>query len=309
MRAKVSIIGAGNVGATTAQLIVYAGFADVVLFDIAEGMPQGKALDIAESCPLWNSSVSITGTNTYADTAHSDVIVITAGFPRKPGMNRDDLLHANADVIKKVTLETSRLSPESVIIVVTNPMDVMAQIAWKISGFSSKKVIGMGGVLDSSRFRTFVSMELGVSPEDVEAMVLGGHGDQMVPLPRFTTVKGMPITELLNKSKIDEIIQRTKNGGAEIVKLLKTGSAYYAPAASSCQMVKAILFDEKRVLPCSAYLDGEFGIKDVFVGVPVILGKNGVEKIVEFELTDKEDTLFHKSASAVKILVEKTADL
>ena len=309
MRAKVSIIGAGNVGATTAQLIVYAGFADVVLFDIAEGMPQGKALDIAESCPLWNSSVSITGTNTYADTAHSDVIVITAGFPRKPGMNRDDLLHANADVIKKVTLETSRLSPESVIIVVTNPMDVMAQIAWKISGFSSKKVIGMGGVLDSSRFRTFVSMELGVSPEDVEAMVLGGHGDQMVPLPRFTTVKGMPITELLNESKIYEIIQRTKNGGAEIVSLLKTGSAYYAPAAASCQMVKAIILDEKRVLPCSAYLDGEFGIKDVFVGVPVMLGENGIEKIVEFKLTDKEETLFHKSASAVKILVEKTADL
>ena len=245
----------------------------------------------------------------YADTAHSDVIVITAGFPRKPGMSRDDLLHANAEVIKKVTLETSRLSPESVIIVVTNPMDVMAQIAWKISGFSSKKVIGMGGVLDSSRFRTFISMELGVSPEDVEAMVLGGHGDQMVPLPRFTTVKGMPITELLNESKIDEIIQRTKNGGAEIVSLLKTGSAYYAPAASSCQMVKAIIFDEKRVLPCSAYLDGEFGIKDVFVGVPVMLGKNGVEKIVEFKLTDKEEALFHKSASAVKILVEKTADL
>jgi malate dehydrogenase len=309
MKAKVSIIGAGNVGATTAQLIAYAGFADVVLFDIAEGMPQGKALDIAESCPLWNSSASITGTNTYADTAHSDVIVITAGFPRKPGMSRDDLLHANADVIKKVTLETSRLSPESVIIVVTNPMDVMAQIAWKISGFSSKKVIGMGGVLDSSRFRTFVSMELGVSPEDVEAMVLGGHGDQMVPLPRFTTVKGMPITELLNKSKIDEIIQRTKNGGAEIVSLLKTGSAYYAPAASSCQMVKAIIFDEKRVLPCSAYLDGEFGIKDVFVGVPVMLGKNGVEKIVEFKLTNNEEILFNKSASAVKMLVEKTADL
>lgn len=309
MKAKVSIIGAGNVGATTAQLIAYAGFADVVLFDIAEGMPQGKALDIAESCPLWNSSSSITGTNNYADTAQSDVIVITAGFPRKPGMSRDDLLHANADVIKKVTLETSKLSPESVIIVVTNPMDVMAQIAWKISGFSSQKVIGMGGVLDSSRFRSFISMELGVSPEDVEAMVLGGHGDQMVPLPRFTTVKGMPVTELLNENKIDEIIQRTKNGGAEIVSLLKTGSAYYAPAASTCQMVKAIIFDEKRILPCSAYLDGEFGVKDVFVGVPVMLGENGVEKIVEFKLTDKEDRLFHKSVSAVKILIEKTADL
>jgi len=305
MKAKVSIIGAGNVGATTAQLIAYAGFADVVLFDIAEGMPQGKALDIAESCPLWNSSASITGTNTYEDTAHSEVIVITAGFPRKPGMSRDDLLHANADVIKKVTLETSRLSPESIIIVVTNPMDVMAQIAWKISGFSSKKVIGMGGVLDSSRFRTFVSMELGVSPGDVEAMVLGGHGDQMVPLPRFTTVKGIPITELLNESKIDEIIQRTKNGGAEIVSLLKTGSAYYAPAASSCQMVKAILFDEKRVLPCSAYLDGEYGISDLFAGVPVILGRDGVERIIELKLRDDEIDRLNKSASSVKTLVEK----
>lgn len=305
MKAKVSIIGAGNVGATTAQLIAYAGFADVVLFDIAEGMPQGKALDIAESCPLWNSSVSITGTNTYADTANSDIIVITAGFPRKPGMSRDDLLHANAEVIKKVTLETSRLSPESVIMVVTNPMDVMAQIAWKISGFSSHKVIGMGGVLDSSRFRTFVAMELGVSPVDVEAMVLGGHGDQMVPMPRFTTVKGIPIAELLDKSKIDEIIQRTKNGGAEIVSLLKTGSAYYAPAASSCQMVQAIIFDERRVLPCSAYLNGEYGISGIFVGVPVVLGQGGVKRIIELKLMDEEISRLVKSASSVRTMVEK----
>lgn len=309
MKAKVSIIGSGNVGATTAQLIAYAGFADVVLFDIAEGMPQGKALDIAEACPLWNSSVSVTGTNTYADTAQSDVIVITAGFPRKPGMSRDDLLHANADVIKKVTSETSRLSPESVIIVVTNPMDVMTQIALKVSGFSPKKVIGMGGVLDSSRLRTFISMELGVSPEDVEAIVLGGHGDQMVPLPRFTTVKGMPITELMDKDKIDEVMHRTRNGGAEIVSLLKTGSAYYAPAAASVQMAKSIILDEKRALPCSAYLNGEFGINNLFVGVPVILGKNGIEKILEFDLTDAEKTLFHKSASAVKILIEKIGNL
>lgn len=305
MKAKVSIIGAGNVGATTAQLIAYAGFADVVLFDIAEGMPQGKALDIAESCPLWNSSASIIGTNTYADTANSDIIVITAGFPRKPGMSRDDLLHANAEVIKKVTLETSRLSPESVIMVVTNPMDVMAQIAWKISGFSSHKVIGMGGVLDSSRFRTFVAMELGVSPVDVEAMVLGGHGDQMVPMPRFTTVKGIPIAELLDKSKIDAIIQRTKNGGAEIVSLLKTGSAYYAPAASSCQMVKAIIFDERRVLPCSAYLNGEYGISGIFVGVPVVLGQGGVKRIIELKLMDEEISRLVKSASSVRTMVEK----
>jgi len=309
MKAKISIIGAGNVGATTAQLIAYAGFADVVLFDITEGMPQGKALDIAEACPLWNSSVSVIGTNTYADTTHSDVVVITAGFPRKPGMSRDDLLHANADVIKKVTTETSRLSPDSVIIVVTNPMDIMAQIAWKISGFSTKKVIGMGGVLDSSRLRTFISMELGVSPEDVEAIVLGGHGDQMVPLPRFTTVKGIPITELLDKDRIDAIMHRTKNGGAEIVGLLKTGSAYYAPAAASCQMVKSIVLDERRTLPCSVYLNGEFGINNLFVGVPVTLGKNGVEKILEFGLTDDEKTLFHNSASAVKKLIEKIAEL
>ncbi len=309
MKAKVSIIGAGNVGATTAQLIAYSGFADVVLFDISEGVPQGKALDIAEACPLWNSSVTVTGTNKFTDTAHSDVVVITAGFPRKPGMSRDDLLHANADVIKKVTLEISRKSPECVIIVVTNPMDVMAQIALKISGFTSKKVIGMGGVLDSSRLRTFVSMELGVSPEDVEAIVLGGHGDQMVPMPRFTTVKGIPITELLSKNKIDEIMHRTKNGGAEIVSLLKTGSAYYAPAAASCQMVKSILFDEKRLLPCSAYLGGEFGINDIFVGVPVILGKNGIEKIVEFDLTPEEKALFYKSATAVSTLLEKIGDL
>jgi malate dehydrogenase len=309
MKARVSIIGAGNVGATTAQLIAYAGFADVVLFDITEGVPQGKALDIAEACPLWNSSVTVTGTNSFSDTAQSDAVVITAGFPRKPGMSRDDLLHANADVIKKVTFEISRMSPNCVIIVVTNPMDVMAQIALKISEFSSKKVIGMGGVLDSSRLRTFVSMELGVSPEDVEAIVLGGHGDQMVPLPRFTTVKGIPITELLSKNKIDEIMQRTKNGGAEIVSLLKTGSAYYAPAAASCQMVKSILFDEKRLLPCSAYLRGEFGINDIFVGVPVILGKNGIEKIVEFDLTPEEKTLFYKSATAVSTLLEKIGDL
>jgi malate dehydrogenase len=309
MKAKVSIIGAGNVGATTAQLIAYAGFADIVLFDITEGVPQGKALDIAEACPLWNSSVTVTGTNSFSDTAHSDAVVITAGFPRKPGMSRDDLLHANADVIKKVTLEISRMSPDCVIIVVTNPMDVMAQIALKISEFSSKKVIGMGGVLDSSRLRTFVSMELGVSPEDVEAIVLGGHGDQMVPLPRFTTVKGIPITELLSKGKIDEIMHRTKNGGAEIVSLLKTGSAYYAPAAASCQMVKSILFDEKRLLPCSAYLGGEFGINDIFVGVPVILGKNGIDKIVEFDLTPEEKTLFYKSATAVSTLLEKIGDL
>jgi malate dehydrogenase len=305
MKAKISIIGAGNVGATTAQLIAYAGFADVVLYDIAEGMPQGKALDIAEACPLWNSSVSVTGTNEYGDTAHSDVVVITAGFPRKPGMSRDDLLNANAEVIKGVTSEISRLSPESVVIVVTNPMDVMAHIAWKISGFSSKKVIGMGGVLDCARLRTFISLEMGVSPEDVEAIILGGHGDQMVPMPRFTTVKGIPITELLDKNRIDEIMLRAKNGGAEIVSLLKTGSAYYAPAAATCQMVKSIILDERRTLPCSAYLDGEYGVSGLFVGVPVVLGSDGVHRIVELGLTDEERVQLNGSASSVKTLVEK----
>jgi len=305
MKAKISIIGAGNVGATTAQLIAYAGFADVVLYDIAEGMPQGKALDIAEACPLWNSSVSVTGTNEYGDTAHSDVVVITAGFPRKPGMSRDDLLNANAEVIKGVTSEISRLSPESVVIVVTNPMDVMAHIAWKISGFSSKKVIGMGGVLDCARLRTFISLEMGVSPEDVEAIILGGHGDQMVPMPRFTTVKGIPITELLDKNRIDEIMLRAKNGGAEIVSLLKTGSAYYAPAAATCQMVKSIILDERRTLPCSTYLDGEYGVSGLFVGVPVVLGSGGVHRIVELGLTDEERVQLNGSASSVKTLVEK----
>ena len=296
-------------GATTAQLIAYIGIADVVLFDIAEGMPQGKALDISEACPLWNSSSKISGTNNFADTAKSDVIVITAGLARKPGMSRDDLLHANAEVIKKVTAETARLSPESVIIIVTNPMDIMAHIAWKTSGFPSRRVVGMGGVLDSSRLRTFISMELGVSAEDVEAIVLGGHGDQMVPMPRFTTVRGIPVTELLDKTRIDEIMQRTRNGGAEIVGLLKTGSAYYAPAAASCQMVKSIILDERRVLPCSALLKGEFGINDVFVGVPVILGKNGIEKIVTFELAEDEKKLFHSSVSAVRALIEKIGNI
>jgi malate dehydrogenase len=309
MRPKVSIIGAGNVGATTAQLLAYTGIADVVLFDIAEGMPQGKALDIAEACPLWNSSSVISGTNSFADTAKSDVIVITAGFARKPGMSRDDLLQANAEVIKKVTAETVRLSPESVLIVVTNPMDVMAHVAWKVSGFPSRRVVGMGGILDSSRLRTFISMELGVSPEDVEAIVLGGHGDQMVPMPRFTTVRGIQITEWLDKNRIDEIMQRTRNGGAEIVGLLKTGSAYYAPAAATCQMVKSIILDEKRVMPCSALLDGEFGCSDVFVGVPVILGKNGIEKIITFELSDDEKKLFNNSVTAVRMLIEKIGNI
>lgn len=307
MRNKVSIIGAGHVGASTAQLIACKAVADVVLFDIVEGVPQGKALDIAEACPLWNSPVLVRGTSSYDDTAGSNVIVITAGFPRKPGMSRDDLLTANAEVVRGVAAETSKRSPDAVIIVVTNPMDVMAHLTWKVSGFPRGRVVGMGGVLDSARFRAFVSHEIGVSPSDVEALVMGGHGDQMVPLPRFTTVKGIPITDLLSAERMNSIIERTRNGGAEIVSLLKTGSAYYAPAAAAYEMIKAVLFDERRVVPCAAYLDGEYGVRDVFVGVPVILGKGGVEKVLELNINDEERSGFDRSASAVRALLEKLA--
>ena len=306
MKTKVSIIGAGHVGATTAHLILQSGIADVVLYDIAEGVPQGKALDLMEAIPLWNVSASCRGTNDYGDTSGSDVIVITAGLPRKPGMSRDDLLFANAAIITKVVRETSVLSPECIFIVVTNPMDVMTNLSWKVSGFEPHRIVGMGGVLDSARFRTFISMELDVSSEDIDAVVLGGHGDLMVPLPRFTTLKGIAITELLAKDVITRLIERTRNGGAEIVALLKTGSAYYAPAASIFQMVKAVLLDEKRVLPCAAYLRGEYGIKNLFVGVPVVLGMKGAEKVIEFELAEEESLQFSKSVSSVQLLFDKT---
>lgn len=306
MKAKVTVLGAGHVGATTAHLIAQSGIADVVLYDIAEGIPQGKALDLMEATPLWKASVSCTGTNSFSDTADSDIIVVTAGLPRKPGMSRDDLLYANADIIRSVVGETSKLSPESIFIIVTNPMDVMTQIAWNVSEFPFRRIMGMGGVLDSSRFRTFISMELGVSPEDIEAVVLGGHGDQMVPLPRFTSVKGIPLPELLAEQRIFELIQRTRNGGAEIVALLKTGSAYYAPAASVFQMVKAILFNERRILPCSAYLNGEYGVSGFFIGVPAVLGRQGVEKILELNLNAEEKSQFERSVRSTKELVDKT---
>lgn len=305
MRKKVSIIGAGNVGATTAHLVVQSGIADVVLFDIVEGMPRGKALDLAEACPLWNSSSKIKGTNNYSDTAGSDIVVITAGFARKPGMSRNDLLHANADVIKGACIETAKTSPNAIIIVITNPMDVMAQLAWKTTEFSCKRVMGMGGILDVSRLAAFLSWELNVSPEDIEALVLGGHGDEMVPLPRFTTVKGIPVTELLPKNRIESLIERTRRGGAEIVALLKSGSAYYAPAASTFKMIKSILLDEKQLLPCAAYLNGEYGFKDIYIGVPVILGKEGVEKIIEVKLSKEEKAQFKRSCASVKKLIEK----
>lgn len=305
MRKKVSIIGAGNVGASLAQLVVHSGLADVTIQDIMEGVPQGKALDLSQACPLWGSSSAVIGTNDFAPTANSDVIVITAGFPRKPGMLREQLLAANADVVSSVTKKSAELSPNAIIIVVTNPMDAMTYLSYKTSGFKPNRVIGMGGVLDSARFRTFVAWEFNVAPKDVEALVLGGHGVSMVPMPRFTTVKGVPLTELLPQEKINALIHRTREGGAEIVALLKTGSAFYAPAAATFEMVKAILLDEKRILPCSAYLNGEYGVKDVYNGVPVVLGSNGVEKIIELKLNKEESDEFLKSAQSVRATIDE----
>jgi malate dehydrogenase len=305
MHEKVSIIGAGHVGATLAQLVAQAGIGDVVLYDIIDGVPQGKALDMSEACPLWGSSVSVKGTNDLRDTEDSRVVVITAGLPRKPGMSRDDLLQANAEIVRDVTREVSAHSPDSILVIVTNPMDVMAHLALDVSKFPPGRVMGMGGVLDSARFRTFVALEANVSPRDVEALVLGGHGDQMVPLLRFTTVKGIQITEIIPMDRIKALIERTKNGGAEIVSYLKTGSAYYAPAASTFEMLKSILNDEKRILPCAVYLDGEYGIKGVYAGVPVVLGSRGVERIVQIELEKSEMSLLLKSAEHVRALIEK----
>lgn len=305
MRKKVSIIGSGNVGATTALFILQSGVADVVLLDIAEGIPQGKALDMAEACPLWDISSKIEGTNNYADTADSDLVVVTAGFPRKPGMSRSDLLHANANVVKASCREIAKSSPNAIIIVVTNPMDVMAQLAWKTTGFSCKRVMGMGGILDASRLTAFISWELQVAPEDIKALVLGGHGDDMIPLSRLTAVKGIPLTELLSKRKIDSLIERTRKGGAEIVHLLKTGSAYYAPAAATFHMIKSVLLDEKRLLPCAAYLHGEYAVKGLYMGVPVVLGKDGVEKIIEVRLSKTEKAQFRKSCASVRQLIKR----
>ncbi len=305
MKKKISIIGAGNVGSAIAQLIASTGIADVVLYDIVEGMPQGKALDLAESCTLWNSTSIIKGTNSYDDISGSDIVVITAGLTRKPGMSRSDLLHANAEIVNTASNEIAKNSPNAIVIVVTNPMDVMAHLAWKTTEFSCKRVMGMGGILDASRLRAFISWELKVSPEDIDALILGGHGDEMVPIPRFTTVKGIPLTELLSEKKINSLIERTRKGGAEIVSLLKTGSAYYAPAASTFKMIKAIIFDEKRLVPCAAYLNGEYGFKDVYLGVPVILGKEGIEKIVEVKLTREEKMQLKNSYLAVKKLIKQ----
>ncbi len=308
MQTRVSVIGAGNVGSSLAYLMIQAELADVVLFDIAEGVPQGKALDISEAGPLWISSASILGTNNFEDTAESDIIVVTAGLARKPDMSRDDLLLANARIVADIVERTAALSPNAIFIIVTNPVDVMAQLSLQVSGFKKNRVIGMGGILDSARFRTFVAWEAGVSPRDVEALVLGGHGDGMVLMPRFTTVKGVSVTEMFTPERVEQLVQRTKQGGAEIVALLKSGSAYYAPAAAIFHMIKSIVIDEKRLLPCSAYLTGEYGVTDVYNGVPVILGRNGVMKIIEFKLNDPEKAAFAKSAEAVKSMYAKLSD-
>lgn len=305
MDKKVTIIGAGNVGATTAQRLVEKEICDVVLIDIIEDVPQGKALDLMEAAPIEKHDAKITGANNYDSSKDSDIIVITAGIPRKPGMSRDDLLQTNAKIMRSSAKQSAQLSPNAVIIVVSNPLDAMCHAAYEASGFSKNKVIGMAGVLDSARFRAFIADELDVSVENTHAFVLGGHGDTMVPLPRYSTVAGIPITELLTKQKIDAMIERTRNGGAEVVKLLKTGSAYYAPASAIIEMVESILKDKKKILPCAAYLEGEYGISNLFIGVPVKLGKNGVEEIIQIALTDEEKNALDKSAQAVKELVKK----
>ena len=303
-RNKVTVIGAGNVGATTAQRIAEAGLADVVLVDIVEGLPQGKGLDLAEAAPVVGHDARILGTNDYADTAGSDVVVVTSGLARQPGMSRDDLLTKNAGIVRSVVEQAARHSPGAVLIVVTNPLDAMCHVAMRASGFPRERVLGMAGVLDSARFRTFIAQELGVSVEDTHAFVLGGHGDTMVPLPRYSTVAGIPITELLPPERVQALVDRTANGGAEIVALLKSGSAFYAPAASTFEMVDAILRDRKRVLPCAAYLQGEYGVDGLFVGVPVVLGAGGMERVIEITLSADEQAAFDKSAASVGELVE-----
>jgi malate dehydrogenase len=304
-RRKVTVIGAGNVGATTAQRILQTGLVDVVLVDIVEGLPQGKALDLAEAAPVVGYDVRITGTNDYADTAGSSIIVVTSGLARQPGMSRDDLMAKNAGIVRSVVEASAAVSPDAVIIVVTNPLDAMCHVAMQASGFPRERVIGMAGVLDSARFRCFIAAELEVSVLDVRAFVLGGHGDTMVPLPRYSTVGGVPITELMTEERIAAIVDRTRNGGAEVVALLKTGSAYYAPAAAVVEMAESILLDRRRILPCAAYLQGEYGYDGLFVGVPVVLGDGGMEKVIEISLTDDEKAALDHSAAAVRELVVK----
>ncbi len=304
MDKKITVVGAGFVGATTAQRLAEMELGDVVLIDILEGVPQGKGLDLLESGPVCGYDSHIIGTNNYQDTANSDIVVITAGLPRKPGMSRDDLLLKNASIVKEVTAKAVKGSPDCILIVVSNPLDAMCHIAMKESGFPRHCVIGMAGVLDSARFRTFVAQELKVSVENTHAFVLGGHGDTMVPLPRYSTVAGVPITELMTKEQIARLVQRTRDGGAEIVKLLGTGSAFYAPSASIVEMVEAILKDKKKILPCAVHLEGEYGISGLFVGVPVKLGARGMEEIIQINLTTEEKAELQRSAKAVQQLVD-----
>ncbi|EFH90491.1 MULTISPECIES: malate dehydrogenase [Ktedonobacter] len=303
MRRKITVVGAGFVGSTLVQRLAERDYADVVMFDIVPNMPQGKALDIMQAGPVLGFDTQVTGTNDYADTVGSDIVVITSGFPRKPGMTRDDLVKKNQEIVSQVTEQVVKYSPDCIIICVTNPLDAMAQIALKVSGFPRERVLGMAGVLDTARFRTFIAQEVGASVRDVQAYVLGGHGDTMVPLARMCTVAGVPISQLISPERIEEIVQRTRDGGAEIVKLLGTGSAYYAPSASVLQMVDSIMLDKKMIMPCAVYLQGEYGIHDLFVGVPAQIGSKGLEKVIEIELNPSEREQLTKSADAVKELV------
>ncbi len=305
MRKKVTVVGAGNVGATTAMRIVEKELADVVLVDVVEGMPAGKALDICEAAPIESHDCTIDGcTAEYEKAKDSDIVIITAGIARKPGMSRDDLLSTNMGIVGSVCTEIATVSPESVLIIVSNPLDAMCHVAFDSSGFPKNRVIGMAGILDSARFRAFIAMELNVSVENIHALVLGGHGDTMVPLPRYSTVAGVPITELMPAERIEALVERTRTGGAEIVGLLKTGSAYYAPASAAVEMTEAILKDKKKILPCAAYLEGEYGIRNLFIGVPIKLGANGVEEVMEVKLSDEEKKALHSSAAAVQGLVD-----
>jgi malate dehydrogenase len=310
-RARITIIGAGNVGATTAHWCAAAELGDIVLLDVpqVEGMPRGKALDLMQSSPIMGFDATITGTNDYADTKGSDVVVITAGIARKPGMSRDDLLSTNAKIVGAVAEQVKNTSPDAVVIVVSNPLDAMVQRAWQVSGFPPQRVVGQAGVLDTARYRTFLAMELGVSVEDVSALLMGGHGDTMVPMPSCTSVGGIPVTRLIKPERLNEIVDRARNGGAEIVGLLKTGSAYYAPAAATTQMVEAVIRDKKRLIPCAAYCDKEYGVGGYYVGVPVVLGASGVERIIELTLDSSEQAAFQKSVLAVKELVAAMAKL
>ena len=302
MDKKVTVIGAGNVGATAAQRLAEKELCDVVLIDIVEGVPQGKSLDLTEAAPIEKHDAHLTGANAYDDSAASDIVIVTAGIPRKPGMSRDDLISTNAGIVKTVTEQVTAASPNSILIIVSNPLDAMCHVAHQVSGFPKERVIGMAGVLDSARFRAFIAMELNISVENTHAFVLGGHGDTMVPLPRYSTVAGIPITELMPQDRIDALVERTRNGGAEIVGLLKTGSAYYAPASAAVEMAESILKDKKKILPCAVYLEGEYGINDLFIGVPVKLGSRGAEEVIEITLTETENAALQHSAEAVQEL-------